>query len=148
MPVGFEEFWRLYPHKIGKLAAEEAYQRAIRQAPIDRIRNGARKFAEYCRDHIDPKYVPEPATWLNKGRWDDEPMTINYRVAGFAPQFPPDDYRPPERPRELNWARCFVPAASAEYPKMVDRATDSHTDPREYRYDDNGIWVSFLWLHD
>jgi len=145
MLIGFDEFWQAYPHKVGKLAAEEAYQKAIRRASIDRIRNGARRFAEYCKEHVEPKYVPEPATWLNKGRWDDEPMTTNFRVSGGAPQFPPEGYRP-GRPRELSWARCYVPASSPDYPAMVDRANAFETDPREYRYDDGGIWVSFLWL--
>lgn len=71
---GFLRFWESYPSKVGKQAALKAWitnrcegkTEAILAALVDpRIRG------HLCRE--GGKYIPNPATWLNAGRWEDEP---------------------------------------------------------------------------
>lgn len=74
LPTGFEEFWNLYPAKVGKGAALKAWPKAVRQAggdPSEII------LALKARLHLfNPDFVPNPATWLNQGRWEDDPETL------------------------------------------------------------------------
>lgn len=75
-PRGFAEFWDAYPAKVGKAAARKAFPRAVKAAGGDpeQIVFGLR-----ARLHLfptDPQFIPNPATWLNQGRWDDDPDTL------------------------------------------------------------------------
>jgi hypothetical protein len=143
MGIAFDEFWELYPRKVGKIDAEKSYGKAMKLATIDQIREGAKKFAARCQN-TEPQYIPHPATWLNAGRWDDQPMAAPDRTFGPR-QFPPER-RSCERPRALTWANVWVPADSPQYQAMLARAAEVDTDPREYLKKSRGIWVSRLWL--
>lgn len=67
-----DQFWRAYPHRVGKSAA---------LAKLDRIRkSGGVTFARlmgglsaYIASKPADRQWCNPATWLNQGRWDDEP---------------------------------------------------------------------------
>lgn len=63
----FEEFWEIYPRKVGKPAAMKAFARA----PADAAISTAASFALACRGK-DPQYIPHPATWLNRRGWEDD----------------------------------------------------------------------------
>ena len=73
-PQGFETFWSAYPKKVGKDAAAKAYARRkvgralldAMLAAVDRQRTGP----DWTKD--GGQYIPNPATWLNEGRWMDE----------------------------------------------------------------------------
>jgi len=72
-PGAFDKFWATYPRKVGKDAARRAFDKAARRVGHDTITAGAHRFA------ADPnlpakEFIPHPATWLNAGRWDDEPL--------------------------------------------------------------------------
>jgi hypothetical protein len=71
IPPRFDEFWALYPRKVGKIAAEQAFAKAIEagadpQAVID----GALEYS-FKRKGQDPQFTAHPTTWLNQGRWED-----------------------------------------------------------------------------
>lgn len=70
----FNEFWTAYPKKVGKKAAEAIWKRLKPDAELhDRIMTAigrARVTEQWTRD--GGRYIPNPATWLNQGRWDDE----------------------------------------------------------------------------
>lgn len=68
----FDEFWAIYPRKVGKGQARTAFTKALRKAHIGDILEGCRKYAEQ-RTGQDPSYTAHPATWLNGERWLDEP---------------------------------------------------------------------------
>lgn len=68
----FAEFWAAYPRKAGKQAAVKAWAKARKLADAKRIIEGAHAFA--ADPNRVPQYTPHPATWLNAGRWDDEPL--------------------------------------------------------------------------
>jgi hypothetical protein len=69
----FSEFWQVYPRRSGKQAAKKAFVIACKQVGVDVVLDGARRFA---KDPYLPvkQFIPHPATWLNQGRWDDEPL--------------------------------------------------------------------------
>ena len=74
----FDRFWSAYPKKVGKEAARKAFAKAkapldVMLSAIDRQKNSQ----QWKRDN--GQYIPNPATWLNQGRWDDE-------VQGQAPK--------------------------------------------------------------
>jgi hypothetical protein len=69
----FDEFWQAYPRRVGKIAAEKAYAKALTAgASPDLLISGA-KFYAMEKKLTDPQYVKHPATWLNAGCWQDEP---------------------------------------------------------------------------
>lgn len=70
----FEEFWAAYPKKTGKQAAFKSWQRI---KPTSELHNkimeavtAATKTEQWQREN--GRYIPNPTTWLNQGRWDDE----------------------------------------------------------------------------
>ncbi len=74
MKERFEAFWGAYPRKVGKGAAEKAWgkirpsQKLLAEMleAIDR----AKRSEQWQRE--GGKYIPNPATWLNQRRWEDE----------------------------------------------------------------------------
>lgn len=70
----FDQFWDHYPRKVGKDDARKAYKRACSKVSDEGIiLDGA------CRLAADPnlpdkQFIPHPATWLNRGGWDDEAL--------------------------------------------------------------------------
>jgi uncharacterized protein YdaU (DUF1376 family) len=70
----FEEFYKLYPHKIGPKDAKRAFLKARKTADFVRIMDGLRA---YIATKPDDRPWCNPATWLNQGRWDDQPAQIN-----------------------------------------------------------------------
>jgi uncharacterized Zn-finger protein len=78
LPKGFELFWAAYPRREGKLAAAKAFERAVKviDSPdaADRLTVAANAFALACTGK-DPQYIAHPTTWLNQGRWEDQPLT-------------------------------------------------------------------------
>lgn len=69
----FDEFWKAYPRRTAKLAAQKAFASAIKRgADPNAMTAAARSFAE--SPDRDPQFTPHPATWLNQGRYDDQPQ--------------------------------------------------------------------------
>ena len=70
----FAEFWKAYPKKVGKEAARKAFMKVKPSADLFQRMLGAIKEQtasdQWKRDN--GQYIPNPATWLNQGRWDDE----------------------------------------------------------------------------
>ena len=64
-----DRFWKQYPRKVGKGGALKAWRKATKTTPPETILAG---LAGY-RWPDDQQYIPHPATWLNDGRWADEP---------------------------------------------------------------------------
>ena len=70
----FETFWKAYPRKVGKGAAEKIFKKLnpsgeILQKMLDAIEAQSHS-DQWKRDN--GQYVPNPATWLNQTRWEDE----------------------------------------------------------------------------
>lgn len=84
--VGFAEFYMAYPRKVGKEAARRAFDKAARSTDPALIVDGARRYAS-DPNLPEKRFIPHPASWLNAGRWDDEPEVPRdggQREADFA----------------------------------------------------------------
>ena len=69
----FEEFWQVYPRKVGKDAARKVFCKAFK-AEGEEVVSGAIRFANDPYLPQDKNFIPHPATWLNAGRWSDDPL--------------------------------------------------------------------------
>lgn len=85
----FEEFWREFPRRVGKLAAQRAYEK-VRKGGVSQgqLLDG---IAEYRRSK--PAYADwcHPRTWLAQGRWMDESevkATVDYYAGWSCPHEP------------------------------------------------------------
>ena len=79
---GFEDFWQVYPKKVGKQDARKAWPKAIKAADLSAIVEGARS---YAASH-EPSYEfwKNPSGWLTGKRWQDQPATLLDRVNGHG----------------------------------------------------------------
>ena len=70
----FAEFWDEYPKKVGKQDALRKWKQLKPNAELfDRIMQAikdAKKSEQWIRE--GGRYIPNPSTWINQGRWDDE----------------------------------------------------------------------------
>jgi hypothetical protein len=69
----FETFYRIYPLRMKRERALKAFRTALASATVAEVLEGATRFAN------DPNlpakgFIPYPATWLNAGSWEDEPL--------------------------------------------------------------------------
>lgn len=75
----FEQFWKVYPKKVKKIAAFQAYVKARKNYPeatAEKILiaiESQKKSKQWIKD--GGQFIPHPTTWLNQGRWDDEVET-------------------------------------------------------------------------
>ena len=76
----FDRFWKVFPRRVNKAKACEAFDRAFKKLrakhPAEKcvsiIVNGAKVYAE----RANPDVLCHPTTWLNGERWDDDPDGI------------------------------------------------------------------------
>jgi hypothetical protein len=68
----FDLFWKYYPIKVGKAAAQKAWLKAIKIESPDEIIAGAIRYADDPNRH--PSFTAHASTWLNAGRWADAPL--------------------------------------------------------------------------
>ena len=66
----FDEFWAAYPRRAGRDDAKSALAKALRRVTMADIMLAL--YRQVWPD--DPRYIPYPATWLNQGRWADDPL--------------------------------------------------------------------------
>ena len=67
----FAEFWAAYPRKVGKHNAERAWAKL--RPPLGEVLTALevwRNSGDWRRE--GGRYIPHPATWLNRGGWEDE----------------------------------------------------------------------------
>lgn len=69
----FARFWGRYPRKKSKQEARKAWDNAIKKADPERLIEAAGRLAD---SKPDLKYTLYPATWLNRGSWEDEPDPV------------------------------------------------------------------------
>lgn len=89
--ASFEAFWKLYPRHIDKALAKSKWDAITNgglstrmldrdsgqfipmtlQASAAEIMDGLKRYRANMPLEWDEKFVPHPATWLNRGRWMD-----------------------------------------------------------------------------
>jgi hypothetical protein len=73
MGESFEAFWRAYPRKVGKLAAQREWQKLRPDAEL--VATIMASLAWQVEQWDDPQFIPHPRTWLHAGRYFDEPLS-------------------------------------------------------------------------
>ena len=84
----FDEFWSEYPRKVGKKDARKAFDKALKTTDAETMIRAViaqKQSGQWLREN--GRYIPNPATWLNQGRWDDEiqPVTTPSMKLKTAP---------------------------------------------------------------
>jgi len=70
---GFLQFWKAYPKKRGRGAAESAWKKAKGKPATEEIIEAVTAQAQSWDWRKDGgQFVPNPATWINQRRWEDE----------------------------------------------------------------------------
>lgn len=67
----FDDFWKVYPRKDGKQAAQRKYATVRKTVPAEPILEGARAYALMSLGK-EKEHVKMAQGWLNDGRWADE----------------------------------------------------------------------------
>ena len=74
----FEEFWKEYPKKVGKREANRAFKKV--NVPVETLLEAIRqqkRSAMWTKEN--GRFIPNPATWLNQGRWEDQVEETGWR---------------------------------------------------------------------
>lgn len=92
----FPKFWKLYPNKKGKAAAEKAWAKL--KVTDDLFNLIAQSLAKQCASQAWTKdggqFIPHPATWLNGKRWEDEvPSNVHHLPSSRHTGFDQRDYK-------------------------------------------------------
>jgi len=71
---GFETFWTEYPRKVGKVKAREAWDRLTAGEKFKAVQavTGFKRAWEGAPEE-NLQFLAHPTTWLNGGRWNDDP---------------------------------------------------------------------------
>lgn len=72
-PDGFAEFWLAYPKKKGKTEAAKVWKRLRINGNLPKVLaavEAQKQSKDWQKD--DGQFIPFPATWLNRGQWEDE----------------------------------------------------------------------------
>jgi len=106
----FDEFWAVYPKKVGKDAAWRAWQK--RRPTAEQLALITAALAWQVTQDAWTKdagqFVPHPATWLNRGQWDDEPGVV---VEGRREFYSSEWVCPHGPPKCAHRAACAIVAA-------------------------------------
>jgi hypothetical protein len=103
---GFDAFWSAYPRKVAKVEAVKAWQ----QAPPTEVERPL-ILAAIARQRLTPgwtkdggEFIPHPATYLRKRRWEDQTAKVA-RVNGIEVQ-PRSGYDWTEECRAVHGGSC------------------------------------------
>jgi len=76
--MNFDDFWKAYPKKVGKAYCQKIWARLKPgQYLIHKMLyalNWQRQTEQWQKG--SGKFIPNPSTWLNQGRWDDQPVDV------------------------------------------------------------------------
>lgn len=76
----FDLWWKDYPRQVAKQDALKAWQKAKDKPPVSEMIEILKKQCDQEQwQKENGKFIPYPATYLNKGRWEDEiePHNLN-----------------------------------------------------------------------
>ena len=83
--TGFVAWWKLYPRKVGKKAAERNYLTILRkrEATAEELQAGLhRSIAHWNAEGTETKFIIHPERWLSKGHWKDD-LTTRKRASTY-----------------------------------------------------------------
>lgn len=70
----FDRFWAAYPKKRDKMRARKAWKKLAPDMELCRVMAKALEQQKQSNDWLKDggTYIPNPSTWLNNHRWEDE----------------------------------------------------------------------------
>jgi len=76
--TSFLEFWSAYPKKVSKPDALKAWKKINPDAELKEKILSSVELSKQSKDWIkeNGEFIPYPATWLNKARWEDDPVNF------------------------------------------------------------------------
>jgi hypothetical protein len=90
-----EIIYKIYPKKVGKEAALKSIAKALKKIDANKLTEIVTQYAE-SQKGADMQFIPNPATWFNQGRWQDDQSTwvrenkISYAKTTYADRHPTD----------------------------------------------------------
>ncbi len=89
-PEQFNEFWRTYPKKADKIYCRKIWASLDFSDGLFEKMLTALAWQKHSRQWTkdDGDFIPNPSTWLNRGKWDDQPPEQNGRceLCGQTPR--------------------------------------------------------------
>jgi len=68
----FDTFWELYPKKVSKKPSKKWWDKNVKTELLaNKIIDGIKKHTPSLLAR-ERQYIPDPSTWLNKEKWNDE----------------------------------------------------------------------------
>ena len=83
-PADFEAFWLAYPSKVGKAAAFRSWKTHHGKDHAEEIIGAIQTQRRGKKWRVG--FIPNPATWLNQHRWEDEPDEVVRAPRAGQPQ--------------------------------------------------------------
>jgi len=77
----FQEFWEIYPKKVGERIAKKLFMEIVTtgEADVNRILRGAKRY-KLKSEATDQDFIKLPSNWLKDGFWDEgEEVDIDQR---------------------------------------------------------------------
>ena len=81
----WEDFWELYPRKVGKKMARTAWLKLTDKQKVAAMTALPIHLQYWKQKETDSEFIPFPATWLNQERFEDE---IDLTVKSERPKLP------------------------------------------------------------
>ena len=81
----WEDFWELYPRKVGKKVARTAWLKLTDKQKVAAMTALPNHLQYWKQKETDSEFIPFPATWLNQERFEDE---IDLTVKSERPKLP------------------------------------------------------------
>ena len=85
-PRGFEEFWEAYPKKVGKGEAVKKWAKL--KPPLEKVLSTLewqKASDQWSKDN--GQFIPNPTTWINQCRWEDEKPNDMSQVSTMQAQY-------------------------------------------------------------
>lgn len=68
----FDTFWSAYPKKVGKAVAQKSFSKLKVDDRLLKLMLTAIDNQKQSKQWQDRQFIPNPTTWLNQRRWEDE----------------------------------------------------------------------------
>ena len=81
-PKAFDQFFSAYPKRVKRKPAHEIWKRKCLDSRLPELLADIQKRLD-SDSRWKGGYVPDPTTYLNQERWNDEISTENQRTAGY-----------------------------------------------------------------
>lgn len=78
-----EQIYTAYPYKVGRPVALRAIRKALRNHDFDFLLERTQLFAQIRNG--DKSFIPNPSTWYNQERFNDDPSTWKRVTDNKAP---------------------------------------------------------------